>query len=228
MKTKPAKVAASLLILALALCLALPSSLAAGSSGRDRLKPSSSSPTVRREAFEYYGLCIQRHQALVDYLGKSSLTVASSPLGNTVDPTGSKSNCFEVSTPFGDIQVDKNTHEVVEVSAIYYVVSEGSSFNDSSILDCLAIISALEYSAMDELNEQSRSLYSSGKTSSPGVSKIVELYLYGGLSDKLQSAVLAASSSETLVYSGNYDYYISYFKSSDGSKVFFLTARARS
>lgn len=227
MKTKTAKVAASLLILALALCLALPSSLAAGSSGRDRLKPSSSSPTVRREAFEYYGLCIQRHQALVDYLGKSSLTVASSPLGNTVDPTGSKSNCFEVSTPFGDIQVDKTTHEVVEVSAIYYIVSEGSVSNDSSVLACLAIISALEYSAMDEFKEQSRSLYSSGK-SSPGVRKIVDLYLYGGLSDKLQSAVLAASSSETLVYSGNYDYYISYFKASDGSEVFFLTARARS
>lgn len=46
MKTKTAKIATSLLILALALCLALPSSLAAGSSGRDRLKPSSSRKTA--------------------------------------------------------------------------------------------------------------------------------------------------------------------------------------
>lgn len=187
-----------------------------------------SNPTVRREAFEYYGLCIKRHLDLVESFGRTFDTPAASFRKNTVMSGMDDSTCL-VCTPFGDITLDLKTLEVVSVDELYHIVNAKNEANESRMFTCLAIISALEYSYSDENIDTSNTINSKNnkKEIQTATQKIIDLWLHEELGDNIQNAIRAESTSEKLIYSGNYDYYIRMFTASDGEKMFYINARAR-
>lgn len=193
------------------------------SSKSDSVPSASSSigtPTVRREAFEYYGLCVKRHIELVEFMGESFDTYAAQMIfGNIVVSGGN-----EIDTSFGTIVLDLETHEVEEVRELFYKVDAKNETNHMYMYTCLAIMSALEYSNQDEISDKQASYFQ--KDIKVGIHKFLDLWI-NGIGDKFMNAMISKPTDEMLVYSGNYDYYIDMFTAPEGEKMFFLIARAR-
>lgn len=170
-----------------------------------------------REALEFYGLYVRRHEALCELLSENTRTLTASLFGNRVYLSGGKT---EISTALGDIIIDNKTHTVSEVSVMYLLMSDSADQFIEKSVNAMAVVSALEYTEAEEIKSMD------GYSSKLSALKAMDIWKEN-FNDSVQAAILKASKDETLVYSGNYNYYISFFQTSDGEKVFFLTARAK-
>ena len=185
------------------------------------------SSTERREAFEFYGLYVKRFIDICKTLG-FELDPLAGTTSNMIFPNkiaDGNETFMMASTHAGFIVFSVTDHAIQEISATYYDKNVSDEKNDGYTVNILAVISALEYSAYDEYysNMQNKLL---GINNKSAADRVIDLYL-DDLAPAAKKASLSYPKEDTLVYSGNYNYYISYNKRSSGEGYFTLTAKAR-
>ena len=210
--------AKNIAIVALIIVTALPAS-----AEKQMIMASSSEKATRREAFEFYGLYIKRRMELCDYIDYSSETYAAT-VGNVIASLPSDPE-MTIVTPAGMITIRPSDHTVSEVSDRFFSLGWTNDERDKHLVNALAILSALEYGSMEEI-EDSFARKRGDASSRSAAEKIASLYA-NELGAIIYSTIYNTSEKETLIYSGNYDYYLRLYTPSDGEEVYFFVARAK-
>jgi hypothetical protein len=177
--------------------------------------------TERVEAFGFYGLYVKRmmeYQTI--YGGDYEFRVEGL---NYPIQFGKE---IEVNTAAADFTIDLDDFKIKEAMIIIFMSDSTSKENLFRNISACVAMSALEYS---ERKENIMKLqYKAGIGRAPSAIQLMVELFATEIQEKIDKAISQKSPNRILVYSGNYDYYISYFvPSSAPVEMVYLIAEAK-
>ncbi len=134
---------------------------------------------------------------------------------------------YSINTTFGLVNISKTDFSVISIIITLSTESEDNVESGINLMKCNAAMSALEYD--ESYNDDLKSKYKLGLSAYSDVIDEVEKVFAHLLASKLKQYMresLNSNGDQVLIYSGNYDYYISAMQTDRGTQVFCI-AQAR-
>lgn len=179
-------------------------------------------PTKKRHLIEYTELTMKRFMEFEKKYGKDYDMRVSTQFV----PYREYLEEYEVDSTFGTVSFDKEDFSVTRVIMTMSVVSAEPLQNEEFMFECVAVMSALEYDETDNsVFELNRKISKNGPSSA--FDKTVEIWVDEVMKnvDEIENSDVNIGD-EMLVYSGNYDYYVSSMNTDRGI-IYYFTAKAR-
>ena len=177
--------------------------------------------TTQVEAFNFYGLYVKR---MIEYLTTYGFDFDFRVEGLNFPSQYGKE--IEVNTNAGSLTIGSDDFKIKEAMIDLYMSDSTEKANRFRGISAFIAMSALEYSETRE-----RIMKTEYDAGIGGVSSVVMLMadIYATeIQDKVIKAISQKSFNKTLVYSGNYDYYLDYYASPSTSVgMLFLIAEAK-
>lgn len=183
----------------------------------------SAETTKQTEAFEFQTLYAKRYMKFLidnelDYEFHAS--AINMPIYNADEIT--------VTTSAATLTLDATDFTVKQALMTMIDTSASDEANAALVFECLMAMSALECNEMEERMLPLRAKLNPGEPVD-AIELIVNLW-NNELYEKINNAVAATEDDETLVYSGNYDYYLIHYIGRDKGEereYFFFEARSK-
>lgn len=172
-----------------------------------------SAPTEKRHLIEFTELSMKRFMEFEEKYNKDydlRVTTQFVPFREYMD-------VYEVDSTFGTISFDKKDFHVSSIIMTMSVEKEESSKNEQYLFQCISAVSALEY---DEIDNSLIELEHKIKKTGPSSAFEKTIQIWGDEIQPRMKEIVQKSKGKSidreLIYSGNYNYYLSTMDSGKG------------